>query len=756
MDLSAWEISAEELQGATTLREEITRYCQDNPENLKLYSGAVAIDGETTKDRDDAIKISRSRRQVIVEVFIANPTAFIEKDSVIDIAAQSRKTSLYFTAEKMPMLPSELSEGSLSLNAGKVTPAIRIATKFNAKTGKIESIDYERCLVEADNLTYEDVSKRISRGDKKFAAWSQISSWLKSIRAKNSKMPVLPDYDPDTGVLTTEEGRMRNFSSHAVNAYFIVAESMILANQSAAILMRSSFEGGLGVYRTQSSVKKAALYTAHPRKHASLGVSDYTHATSPNRRYADILVHRFLAQLGTSYTLDLLNNELNLGGFAAPYPLEELRGILFEINHYLQREKQFHSAQRSEDGQKLLAKIFPDTDLEKLKKFEPIKFSVLLKSAAEYGVINDVFANEVLARVFANGGVDGRLALIFPKDAINLFRFAERCQGENANLWKNIRKQVLNRLANDSLLLDQVFDGFIGKIDAGYHIQKASFISKTTGQSNQARAAVVVMSYLGRDYSTAEFAIGFSERPTDTRAKIELLRGFGDQTLLADKQPELPSDKEVYGASKLYRENTTKRIDALRKDGYEIEETIRAFSSNKETGVPRGYKYDAKISKDGNVILSVSVRRGNEEDAQRVGIETAIIALREKDRISENTQSHTSLATFTGNLYNGQGVSYSNVLLVSPKRTQISDYEAWEKLITAIRKKCKVSIDPRGKSIIITNSYSIGKDHNHLDNLVDLITEAFPKSELVIQRGKLRFNNPPPELKMMVREAMQR
>ena len=91
----------------------------------KLVNG-ITIDGETSKDLDDAIDFTKIQNGYKLDVSIADPSSIIQMSSEIDREALKRVFSLYRNTFNNPMLPSLISEDLMTLKENSQRPSITI------------------------------------------------------------------------------------------------------------------------------------------------------------------------------------------------------------------------------------------------------------------------------------------------------------------------------------------------------------------------------------------------------------------------------------------------------------------------------------------------------------------------------------------------------------------------------------------------------------------------------------------------------
>jgi ribonuclease R len=314
----------------------------------------VTIDGENAKDFDDAISIDIDKHGYKLHVHIADVGFYVGWNSLVDIEARKRGTSVYFPDRVIPMLPKELSEDLCSLKPREERYAMTVEIDFDRNGGRLKTQCYPSVIVSNERMTYTAVKKILIDHDdhervtydyllRDFELMGELCGILRNRRMKRGSL----DFDlPEPEVVLDLQGvpdaivrAERNY------AHMIIEEFMIAANESVAdyltalgmpILYRiheepdpSKFKEILNVakyvYKKGSPQKskdfsellrkikgkpeeeiinyvilrslKQARYSIVNVGHFGLASKCYTHFTSPIRRYPDLVVHRILREV---------------------------------------------------------------------------------------------------------------------------------------------------------------------------------------------------------------------------------------------------------------------------------------------------------------------------------------------------------------------------------------------------------------------------------------------------------------------------
>lgn len=313
----------------------------------------VTIDGESAKDFDDAVSIRKKETGYILYVHIADVSHYVTWDSLLDLEARKRGTSVYFPGSVIPMLPERLSNNLCSLLPGKDRMTFTVEIEFDRK-GNVQNKDfYESVINSNERMTYTSVKKiLVDRDEGEINKYGYLLEGLQTmeelcdILGKKRIQRGSLDFDlPEPEVLLDIQGRPEMILKAERNlAHMIIEEFMIAANEAVASYLEelnlpsiyrihekpdpSKLEelkpifNAFGMKIQKTGVKafhsvfkkikgtteetllnilllrslKQAKYSPDNIGHFGLASNCYTHFTSPIRRYPDLVVHRIMKQ----------------------------------------------------------------------------------------------------------------------------------------------------------------------------------------------------------------------------------------------------------------------------------------------------------------------------------------------------------------------------------------------------------------------------------------------------------------------------
>ena len=317
----------------------------------------ITIDGEDSRDFDDAVYAEPTKNGWKLLVAIADVSHYVKEGSELDSESYERGNSVYFPHRVVPMLPEAISNGLCSLNP-KVERLSMVCEMSIDPLGELLDYKfYSAVMLSHARLTYTQVNEMLE--DKKSPLRKTFSNvadnidflygLYKTLRISRQKRGVM-DFDRiESQILFDNKGKIKDIVASSRNdAHRLIEECMLMANQAAAkflqknnedFLYRShpkptaekveltqkfltaiglTLEGGIEpesrnfakvlkqakgrddeniiktvVLRTM----KQATYTPVNEGHFGLAFEDYAHFTSPIRRYPDLLVHRAIKRV---------------------------------------------------------------------------------------------------------------------------------------------------------------------------------------------------------------------------------------------------------------------------------------------------------------------------------------------------------------------------------------------------------------------------------------------------------------------------
>ena len=332
------EVLPEEYHGRRDLRDQMI----------------FTIDGDDTKDIDDAISIEKfANGHYKLGVHIADVSYYVKEGSPLDNEAMERGTSVYLVDRVIPMLPHELSNGICSLNPNVDRLAISCVMEFDS-TGK--QLDYEifpSVIKSRIQMTYKKVNSILEKnvvpeGYEPYADTLREMSELATILRKAKVKRGYINFDIDEAKILVDENckpteitvRERGVGENLIEDFMIAANECVATHiyfmnlpfiyrvhevpKEEKIRSFLGFVSNLGYsipgdikdtkpttmqrilkaledkpeYKILSSLllrcMQKAVYKPVNLGHYGLASTCYTHFTSPIRRYPDTTVHRLL------------------------------------------------------------------------------------------------------------------------------------------------------------------------------------------------------------------------------------------------------------------------------------------------------------------------------------------------------------------------------------------------------------------------------------------------------------------------------
>jgi ribonuclease R len=315
----------------------------------------MTIDPEDAKDFDDALSIEYLENgHVEVGVHIADVTHFVALGSALDKEAYHRSTSVYLVDRVLPMLPERISNNLCSLRPDEDRLTFSAVFEFD-KNHKLVERWFGKGIIHSDRrFSYEQAQDVIESRAGDFAAeLRELNKFAREMRKQRFKAGAI-DFDMEEVRFRLDKDGVpvELFVKERKDAHLLIEEFMLLANREVATYIHKKSEGHEipFVYRihdypnpekvaelalfakemgfqmrvntpkeiaasfnrlVEESEKNEALkllqpiairtmskaeYSTNNIGHYGLAFDNYSHFTSPIRRYSDVLAHRILEQ----------------------------------------------------------------------------------------------------------------------------------------------------------------------------------------------------------------------------------------------------------------------------------------------------------------------------------------------------------------------------------------------------------------------------------------------------------------------------
>ena len=343
----------ETLKEANSIPNTVPEEAKLNRTNLtNLFT--VTIDGDDSKDFDDAISIEKSENKWNLKVHIADVSNYVVENSALDKEARERGTSTYVVNKVVPMLPHVLSNGICSLNPGVERLTLTCDMDLDENAHVIRYDVYPSLIKSDHRMTYSNVNK-ILNGDLKlqkeyedcYEKFFDMLELSKIIRYNRHIRGAIDFEKPESVIIVDENAKVIDVKiRERFEAEKLIEDFMIMANECVANLTRkldlpslyrvhehpdakklTSFTKFVSTFGykfkgTSSDMEPGDLqqclayfkdsdeypvistlmlrsmakarYDEECLGHYGLSSREYSHFTSPIRRYPDLIVHRYL------------------------------------------------------------------------------------------------------------------------------------------------------------------------------------------------------------------------------------------------------------------------------------------------------------------------------------------------------------------------------------------------------------------------------------------------------------------------------
>ncbi|KAK1272123.1 hypothetical protein QJS04_geneDACA021603 [Acorus gramineus] len=322
--------------------------------SLKIY----AIDVDEADELDDALSATRlPDGRIKVWIHVADPTCFVQPQSIIDREAMRRGTSIFLPTATFPMFPEKLAMEGMSLQQGRICNAVSVSVVLR-EDGSIAEYSIDNSLIRPTYmLTYESASellnlnleeeadlKILSEAATRRLQWRRQQGAIDTATIEPRIKVINPD-DPEPSINLYVENQ-------ADPAMRLVLEMMLLCGEVVATfgshnniplpyrgqpqsnISTSAFshlpEGPVRSAAYVKIMRGAELDFRKPIRHGVLGIPGYVQFTSPIRRYMDLASH---------YQVKAF-----LRGESLPFSAGQLEGIASLVNIHTRVAKRLQNS----------------------------------------------------------------------------------------------------------------------------------------------------------------------------------------------------------------------------------------------------------------------------------------------------------------------------------------------------------------------------------------------------------------------------
>jgi len=308
----------------------------------------ITIDGEDTKDIDDAVSVEKTEKGYRLGVHIADVSNYVKSGSALDKEAYKRGTSVYLADRVLPMLPTKLSNDICSLNEGVLRLTMSVFIDFDNDGNAVSSSFHKSYIKSTNRMTYTNIKLLIDEKPEDLCKeYSHLLPMISDmydlyllLSEKTAERGSIDFNIPEAKAVFDKNGKTIDIAvKETTFANKIIEEFMVAANSTVAKhlwnkekipaiyrihdepnkerlenTLRFVYNMGYGRATSLSKIMEdikgtpyeatistmllrsmaKAKYSHLNDGHYGLGLTDYCHFTSPIRRYPDLVVHRAL------------------------------------------------------------------------------------------------------------------------------------------------------------------------------------------------------------------------------------------------------------------------------------------------------------------------------------------------------------------------------------------------------------------------------------------------------------------------------
>lgn len=332
----------EVIEECSLFNEETILFEKTNRIDL-THLDVFSIDPENCTDVDDALSFEITKTGYRIGVHISDVSFFVKPGTELDKEAMNRAFTTYLPQTNIPMIPRKLSSDLCSLLQG--VDRLAVSTLFNFDN-EWNLLDYDICRTTINNkhkMTYEEAEAHKNDTQSTFyMIMNQLYNIGNKIRKQHFKEELVLNLPENQFIFDKENNPIKIYNKKRISTMDLIQSWMLITNLYATKKLKSLNSKAPWIYRTHYKIEeenilllkkelnqlgefwddnlehienikkllnndnskliseiiirkfRPAKYTTKQDGHFSLDNDEYTHFTSPIRRFSDIIIHRIL------------------------------------------------------------------------------------------------------------------------------------------------------------------------------------------------------------------------------------------------------------------------------------------------------------------------------------------------------------------------------------------------------------------------------------------------------------------------------
>jgi exoribonuclease-2 len=277
------------------------------PQRLDLTAAqSFTVDDVSTLDMDDAISFEQTPGGYELGIHISDLSSYLPPNSALDSAARYRATSIYLPDQVIPMLPPSLSEDTFSLQEGKLRPCLSCIVSLNQSLKVLDAKIRPSVIRSTRRFSYDEFERLLLDPSHQYPTYAKLYELTVGLEEERAQRGAQKVYKRDLIIEVRADGTcaLREIDEHGparalvgelIARYAVEHKLPVVVRRQdppeAPLASRSEERDAASDYAERARMKKSSI-GVDPAPHSGLGLDAYLQATSPIRRYIDLLNQR--------------------------------------------------------------------------------------------------------------------------------------------------------------------------------------------------------------------------------------------------------------------------------------------------------------------------------------------------------------------------------------------------------------------------------------------------------------------------------